>query len=74
MVGYTHEVTTAPKASLSPAIEDDPVLEGAPELEEPVSEDEERLVAEARAEVAAGAALITHDEAMRGARARLTGE
>ena len=56
------------------AAEHDPViamLDSAPALEDSVSEDEEALVGESKAEVAAGAPLIAHDEAMRRVRARL---
>jgi len=54
-----------------PSIAADPVLdilEAAPALEVPVSEEEARLIAEAKAEVAAGGALVPHDEVMRRAR------
>jgi hypothetical protein len=52
----------APQPELHPALA---ALENAPLDDEPVTEEEERAVDEARAELRAGAPTIPHDEVRR---------
>ena len=58
---------------MGPTVQLDPIdlaFDNAPEIDLEVSEEDARLLRDARAEVEAGARLIPHDEAMQGARSR----
>ena len=73
-MGYTLHMSAAKPVVGSIAAEHDPLiatLDNAPALEDSVSEDEETLVAQSKAQVASGAPVIAHDEAMRRLRSRL---